>query len=468
MSAIGAASRPGLCPGVRLAHDPVRDQLALLYPEGVLLLNETAGEVLRRCTGGTVAAIAEDLGDLYAGVSVDDVVALLDELVDRRVVTVDGSGRPARPPRPGGERPETPRHPVPTGLLAELTYRCPLKCAYCSNPIELAAYADELPTGDWLRVLDEARRLGVLQVHLSGGEPLLRRDLSELVAHANRLGMYTNLVTSGIPLTEAALSALATAGIDHLQLSIQDSDPVAADAVAGLPAHARKRAAAAMVRRHGIPLTVNAVLHAGNIDRLRDIAALGVELGADRLELAHTQFYGWGWRNRASLLPSPEQVERARQDVAAVRDRYGDRVEIVHVAPDYHGDRPKPCMHGWGMRQLVVAPNGDVLPCLAAGQIPDLGTENVRDRALGDIWYASPAFNRFRGTDWMPDPCRGCALREVDFGGCRCQAYQLTGDAARTDPACGLSPDHGLLAAVVSDAARGDTGPPVPRRVRSV
>jgi pyrroloquinoline quinone biosynthesis protein E len=209
-----------------------------------------------------------------------------------------------------------------------------------------------------------------------------------------------------------------------------------------------------MVDRYAIPLTVNVVLHAGNIGRLPDIAALGVELGAGRLELAHTQFYGWGWRNRAALLPTRQQVARAQQDVAAVRDRFGDQVEIVYVPPDYHSDRPKPCMHGWGLRQLAIAPNGDVLPCLAAGQIPDLGVENVRGGSLADIWYSSPAFNRFRGTRWMPEPCRGCALRDVDFGGCRCQAYQITGDAAQTDPACGLSPHHHLLTDLVSGRDR--------------
>jgi pyrroloquinoline quinone biosynthesis protein E len=447
-------SRPGLRAGVRLIYDQVRGQLALLYPEGVLLLNETAGAVLARCSGRTVAAIATDLDRAYDGVTLDDVVELVAELVVRRVLTVDGTGRPACPPR--SERQDGPpaRQPVPTGLLAELTYRCPLKCTYCSNPVELAPYRDELSTDEWLRALDEARRLGVLQVHLSGGEPLLRRDLSRLVGHAHRLGMYTNLITSGIPLRDETLTALAESGLDHLQLSIQDADPSAADAVAGMPAHRRKLAAAALVRRHGIPLTVNVVLHAGNIGRLPQIAALGVELGAGRLELAHTQFYGWGWRNRAALLPTTQQMARAQHAVAAVRDRFGDQVEIVYVPADYHGDRPKPCMHGWGMRQLVVAPNGDVLPCLAAGQIPDLGVENVRERSLADIWYSSPAFNRFRGTQWMPEPCRGCALRDVDFGGCRCQAYQITGDAAQTDPACGLSPHHHLLTDFVSGLER--------------
>lgn len=465
MSTITAASRPGLRPGVRLVRDDVRGQLALLYPEGVLLLNESAAEVVLRCTGGTVADIAEDLATEYDDVAVDEIVALVADLAARRLVVGDGTGRPV-PPAVVPASTAEPRSPVPLGLLAELTYRCPLHCTYCSNPLELAAYRDELSTEDWLAALDAAARLGVLQVHFSGGEPLLRPDLAVLVAHANRLGLYTNLVTSGIPLAEKTLAALVDAGLDHLQLSIQDADAVAADAVAGLRAHDRKLVTARVIRRYGLPLTVNVVLHAGNLGRLPEIAALGVALGADRVELAHTQFYGWGWRNRAALLPSREQMEQATRDILAVRERYGDTVELVYVAADYHGDRPKPCMYGWGNRQLVIAPNGDVLPCLAAAQLPDLGVENVRTAALGDIWYSSPSFNRFRGTDWMPEPCRSCALREVDFGGCRCQAYQILGDAAQTDPACGLSPRHGLMAEVVSGAERATERLAMPRRAR--
>ncbi|MEJ3744914.1 pyrroloquinoline quinone biosynthesis protein PqqE [Actinomycetes bacterium KLBMP 9797] len=486
MTAVDAGSRPGLRRGVRLTHDPVRGQHALLYPEGVLLLNETAGAVVSHCGGDTVTAIAAELRRTYDNVAVDDVLELVRDLVDRRILTVDPTESMLKASRTSLERhegrldhevvPGPPRQPVPTGLLAELTYRCPLRCTYCSNPVQLSAYRDELPTAAWLRVLTEARDLGVLQVHLSGGEPLLRPDLTDLVAHARRLGLYTNLVTSGVPLTGSRLAALAEAGLDHVQLSIQDADPGAADAVAGIAAHDRKRTAAALVRRHGIPLTVNAVLHRGNIGRLPEIAAFGVRLGADRLELAHTQFYGWGWQNRAALLPTREQVARAQLDAAAVRDRYGDDVEIIYVAADYYGGRPKPCMSGWGARQLVVAPNGAVLPCPAAGQIRDLGVHSVRFDSLADIWYAGAAFNRFRGTRWMPEPCRSCALREVDFGGCRCQAYQLTGDAAQTDPACALSPHHHLLTGLVAAAqitdAEADTGaaadPPVaaPRRWR--
>ncbi|OLB74279.1 MAG: pyrroloquinoline quinone biosynthesis protein PqqE [Actinobacteria bacterium 13_2_20CM_2_71_6] len=354
-----------------------------------------------------------------------------------------------------------PRSPVPLGMLAEITYRCPLHCTYCSNPLNLAEYKDELSTDDWLRVLEEARALGVLQVHFSGGEPMLRRDLSTLVSRAHALGMYSNLVTSGIPMKEADVAALAAAGLDHFQLSIQDSLPSSADAIAGLRGHERKLAVAGWVRANGLPLTVNVVLHRSNVDRLLPIAELAVSLGAERLELAHTQFYGWALKNRAALMPTREQVDSATQEAAIAKQRYGDTVEIVHVIADYHDSTPKPCMYGWGSRQFVVAPTGDVLPCLSAAQLPDLGIVNVKEAGLREIWYESKAFNRFRGTDWMPEPCRSCALKEIDFGGCRCQAYQLLGDAAATDPVCELSPHHDVVPQLT--AATGGT--PVPRRM---
>jgi PqqA peptide cyclase len=454
-------SRPGLRRGVKLADDPVRGRMALLYPEGVLLLNETAAAVLGHCDGRrTVPEVAAALAEEYEGVSPEDVLELLADLDARRLLVADGTGRPAqafRPDIPAGAL----RNPVPLGMLAELTYRCPLHCAYCSNPVNLASYKDELSTVDWLRVLEEARALGVLQVHFSGGEPLLRRDLSTLVSRANSLGMYTNLVTSGIPVKEDDLAALAAAGLDHFQLSIQDSEQSSADAIAGLRAHERKKAVAALVRRYGLPMTVNVVLHRSNVDRLLPIAELAVSLGAERLELAHTQFYGWALTNRAALMPSREQVDRASADARTAQERWGDRVEIVHVIADYHDNTPKPCMYGWGMRQFVVAPNGEMLPCLSAAQLPDLGIVNVRAAPLREIWYGSRAFNRFRGTDWMPEPCQSCALREVDFGGCRCQAFQLLGDAALTDPVCTLSPHHD----VVPQLASASGGTATPRRM---
>ncbi|WP_116214522.1 pyrroloquinoline quinone biosynthesis protein PqqE [Streptomyces olivoreticuli] len=340
----------------------------------------------------------------------------------------------------------------PLGLLAELTYRCPLRCAYCSNPVELDAYAEELTLSQWRRVLAEARELGVLQVHLSGGEPLVRRDLAGIVAHAHGLGLYTGLITGGQALTAARLSALTAAGLDHVQISVQSSDAPEADALAGRPAHRRKLAAATLVKDAGLPLTLNAVLHRANIGQAGALVELAVRLRADRLELANAQYYGWALLNRRALLPTREQLTAAESVIRAARERHAGRLEIVYVVSDLHDGVPKPCMHGWGSRQLTVAPNGDVLPCAAAGRIPGLVVPTVRRAGLADIWFRSEAFNLFRGTDWMREPCRSCPRKEIDHGGCRCQAFQLTGDAAATDPACALSPHHALVQGIVRDA----------------
>jgi len=339
----------------------------------------------------------------------------------------------------------------PFGLLAELTYRCPLACAYCSNPLNMAEYTDELTTAEWRRVLAEAADLGVLQCHLSGGEPLLRRDLVEIVASAHDLGLYTNLVTSALGLSRPKAEQLRAAGLDHVQVSIQADEPAVSDRIAGTPSFHRKVEAMGVVRELGWPLTVNVVLHRQNIDRVADVLALAEEVGADRVELANTQYYGWAWRNRDALLPSRAQLEAAEVVVRAARERLRDRMDVIYVIPDYYSRYPKPCMGGWAARQLTVTPNGDVLPCPAAQSLP-LPRANVRADPLEWIWTASPVMTAFRGTDWMPDPCRSCDRREVDFGGCRCQAFQLTGDAARTDPVCHLSPDHALVADAVAAA----------------
>lgn len=351
----------------------------------------------------------------------------------------------------------------PLGMLAELTYRCPLHCAYCSNPVELHAYAEELTLPDWRRVLTEARELGVLQVHLSGGEPLVRRDLAAIVAHAHGLGLYIGLITGGQALTEPRLAALVAAGLDHVQISVQSSDAAEADALAGRPAHRRKLTAAALVKEAGLPLTLNAVLHRATMGRAGELIELAVRLGADRLELANAQYYGWALLNRRALLPTREQLRAAESVVRAARERLAGRLEIVYVVSDLHDGVPKPCMHGWGRRQLTVAPNGDVLPCSAAARIPGLAVPNAGRAGLADIWFRSQAFNLFRGTDWMREPCRGCPRKEMDHGGCRCQAFQLTGDAAATDPACRLSPHHGLVRDIVRDAT-GIPGAALPRR----
>ena len=354
----------------------------------------------------------------------------------------------------------------PFGLLAELTYGCPLHCPYCSNPLDLAAHRDELTTAEWLRVLAEARELGVLQLHLSGGEPLLRRDLVEIVRGASGLGLYTNLITSALGLTPRRAGELRAAGLDHVQISVQADEAALSDRIAGTPSFDRKLAAARLVKQVGWPLTLNVVLHRQNLNRVDRILDLAEELGADRVELANTQYYGWALRNRAGLLPTRAQVERAEAVARAARARLAGRMEIVYVLPDHHSPYPKPCMGGWGRRQLTVVPNGDVLPCPTAHDLP-LPRASVREHPLAWIWVESPLFQRFRGTDWMSDPCRSCPRREVDFGGCRCQAFALTGDAARTDPVCHLSPDHGIVAAAVR-AADEVTGPQddllVPRR----
>ena len=344
--------------------------------------------------------------------------------------------------------------PAPLGLLAELTHRCPLSCPYCSNPLELDRRSDELDTATWQRVFEEAAALGVLQLHLSGGEPAARADIVALAGHAARAGLYTNLITSGVGLNHPRLEALAAAGLDHVQLSIQGVEAEAADKVAGLAgAHARKRDIARDVVELGLPLTLNAVVHRGNIGQVEPLVRQALEWGARRVEIAHAQYYGWALRNRAALMPGADEIIRARATVERLREETRGRIVIDYVAPDHFGARPKPCMSGWGRQSLNVTPRGRVLPCHAAESIPGLAFWNVREHALADIWERSPAFEAFRGTAWMPEPCRSCERREIDFGGCRCQAFLLTGDARNADPVCALSPFHHLIREI-ADGAR--------------
>jgi pyrroloquinoline quinone biosynthesis protein E len=346
---------------------------------------------------------------------------------------------------------------APLGLLAELTHRCPLGCPYCSNPLALDARAGELEAAIWARVFREAAALGVLQVHLSGGEPAARRDLVEIMAAAHSAGLYTNLITSAVGLTAQTLDRLAEAGLDHVQISIQDSEQANADRIAGYDgAFGRKRALAAAVVQLKIMLTVNVVVHRANIDRIEDMVALALALGASRVEIAHVQYYGWALRNRAALMPSAEQVARAATVVEDLRRRHRGEIVIDAVVPDYYARLPKPCVGGWGRRSLNVTPAGRVLPCHAAESIPGLDFWSVREHSLADIWKDSPAFNAFRGTAWMQEPCRSCARRDIDFGGCRCQAFALTGDARATDPVCHLAPNHD---GVVALAAAQDNVP---------
>ena len=344
----------------------------------------------------------------------------------------------------------------PLGLLAELTHRCPLACPYCSNPLDLERRSAELDTATWLRVFDEAAALGVLQLHLSGGEPASRPDLVALVGGAAKAGLYTNLITSGIGLDRARLDGLAAAGLDHVQLSVQHVREDEADRIAGYRgAHAKKRAFAREVAAAGLPLTINAVIHRANIDAVEALVAEAVTLGARRIEVAHAQYYGWGLKNRAALMPTAAQAAAARASVERLREELRGAIVIDYVAADHFGRFPKPCMSGWGRRSLNVNPAGRVLPCHAAETIPGLSFWNVQDRPLKEIWEQSPAFNAFRGTDWMREPCASCARKEIDFGGCRCQALALTGDAANTDPVCVYSPARARIAAAVEEAQGG-------------
>nr|BBH95122.1 coenzyme PQQ synthesis protein E [Thermogemmatispora argillosa] len=342
----------------------------------------------------------------------------------------------------------------PFGLLAELTYRCPLHCPYCSNPVQLSQEQreNELTTAEWQRVIREAASLGVLHLLFSGGEPLLRRDLPTLVATARSVGLYTNLLTSALGLTRRRLQELQEAGLDSVQISFQADEAALANGIAGCPgAHERKLEAARLVKASGLPLSINLVLHRGNIERLPALIALAEQLGAQRLELANTQYLGWAFCNRMALLPTRAQVQQAEIIVRAAQERLRGRMEVLYVLPDYYAERPKPCLYGWGRRYLSVTPDGAVLPCQNARMIPDLHFDNVRQRSLAEIWERSEAFERFRGSHWMPEPCRSCPLREQDFGGCRCQAFLLTGNAANTDPACSLSPYHSRLLSIIAE-----------------
>jgi PqqA peptide cyclase len=351
--------------------------------------------------------------------------------------------------------------PRPYALLAEITYRCPLHCPYCSNPVAVPPSetsrspecgGEELTTGEWKRIIREAAELGVLQIGFSGGEPLARSDVGELIEAARQAKLYTNLITSGIGLNDDRLRSLRDAGLDSIQLSLQSDASSLADEIAGTRAHQLKLEVAAGIRAAGIPLSLNFVIHRRNIDRLSQIIELTETLGAQRVELANVQFYGWAFRNRAALLPTREQVDRARGIASAAKARLAGKIDVFYVLPDYYEKRPKPCLNGWGQRYLTVNPIGDVLPCpTASSAIPDLRFENVRTHDLNWIWHESESFNRFRGTQWMSEPCRSCPQNVIDFGGCRCQAALLTGDAANTDPICEFSSNRARVDAVLRD-----------------
>lgn len=337
----------------------------------------------------------------------------------------------------------------PTTLLAELTHRCPLHCPYCSNPIDLARSQSELSTNDWNRVFTQARELGALQLGLSGGEPLIRRDLEELVAHAHTVGFYQTLVTSAVGLTRERAVRLKDAGLEHVQISFQDSEREIAEKIAGTRSWDAKHQAAEWIKELDFAFSVNVVLHRANLDHLTEIIDMAGALGADRIELANTQYYGWAVLNRESLMPTRDQIVRSEAIVDRAVEKYRGTMQIIYVLPDYYSEFPKPCQGGWGNFYLVVAPDGRVMPCHAASQITTLHFDNVREHSVREIWEESSAFKAFRGDDWMQAPCRSCPRKHVDFGGCRCQAFALTGDATRADPVCTLTSDRAIIDAML-------------------
>ncbi len=347
---------------------------------------------------------------------------------------------------------EQDRRPKPLWLLAELTYKCPLQCPYCSNPVDFVNYKDELDTEDWLRVFREARAMGATQLGLSGGEPLVRRDLEVLISEARKLGFYTNLITSGVGMDEQRVKDFKEAGLDHIQVSFQASSEELNNFIAGTDAFEHKLEMARVVKKYGYPMVLCFVLHRENEAQVEQILELSIALEADYVELATTQYYGWAYLNRDRLMPTRAQIERAEKIAHAYQERMKGKMKIYYVVPDYYEQRPKACMNGWGSIFLTITPNGTALPCHAAGQLPGLTFPNVRKHSIEWIWHESPDFNKFRGFEWMKEPCKSCPERFKDFGGCRCQAYMLTGDATNADPVCSLSPHHDAVIEAIERA----------------
>jgi len=338
----------------------------------------------------------------------------------------------------------------PLALIAELTHRCPLHCVYCSNPLELEARNLELYTEDWTRVFREAAALGVLQADFTGGEPLSRPDILDLIRAARAAGLYVNLITSGLPLDELRLEALVQAGLDHFQLSFQGAREETANEISGTKAHAHKLCVLAWLKHHRVAVTLNFVIHRRNIDQLSEMLSLAESSSATRVEFAHVQYYGWAFANRDSLLPTREQLTQSIEFLKAAQERLSGRIKIEFVVPDYYAKYPKPCMGGWGRKLMLITPNGDALPCHAARVIPGMSFENVKSRSLREIWEASDAFQKFRGETWMQEPCKTCDRRSQDFGGCRCQAFLLAGDPAATDAVCSLAPQRPRVDAILA------------------
>jgi pyrroloquinoline quinone biosynthesis protein E len=342
--------------------------------------------------------------------------------------------------------------PTPLALIAELTHRCPLHCVYCSNPLELKSRADELSTEVWSRVFREAAEAGVLQIDFTGGEPLARPDLVDLICSARGAGLYVNLITSGLPLDEARLDEIVQAGLDHIQLSFQGATEDSANEFSGTKAYAHKLRVLEWLKSRHVALTLNFVIHRRNIDKIAEMLALGESSSAGRIEFANVQYYGWAFANREDLLPAREQLDRSIEFLKRAQERLRGKIQVEYVVPDYYAKYPKACMGGWGQKLMLVTPNGDALPCHAAQIIPGMHFDNLKDHSVREIWEKSEAFQKFRGEEWMPEPCKSCDRRARDFGGCRCQAFLLTGDATATDPVCSLAPEHSKVDAVLAAA----------------
>jgi pyrroloquinoline quinone biosynthesis protein E len=469
---VGPDSRPGFARYARLHLDQARERTVILGPERAYEVDAVGLAVLDLCDGRrSLAEIAAQLARIYSApveVIAGDVAALLQGLADKRLLRngVDAS------PTPAAARAPTAYAPFaggPAGLLAELTHRCPLQCPYCSNPLELDRANRELTADEWGETFVQAAAMGALQLHLSGGEPTARRDLDRILAHAVAAGLYTNLVTAAVLLSRDQLTRLAEIGLDHLQVSVQDVVPESADRISGYRGGlAKKRDVARWTHELGLGLTINAPIHRLNIDHLPEIIDFAVEVGAQRLEVAHIQYYAWAQKNRAALIPTREKFLESIEIVNEAKARLAGVLNFDFVAHDHYARLPKACMGGWGRSIIMVTPSGQVLPCHAAQTLPGLVFDNVRERALADIWRHGSAFETFRGTGWMKEPCRSCERREIDYGGCRCQAFAVAGDAAATDPACHLSPNHARFTAT-AEAESEQTAPPlVYRRMAGV
>jgi pyrroloquinoline quinone biosynthesis protein E len=461
-------SKPAFARYSRLHEDVVRGRTVILAPERAYELDPIGLAVLRLLDGSSsVAEIAARLAREYSApieVVQNDVTKLLQGLADKRLLR-EGVDAFQAPPLSKTARSYARYDGGPAGLLAELTHRCPLQCPYCSNPLDMERANTELSAAEWGETFRQAASIGALQLHLSGGEPTIRRDLEEILAYAVEAGLYTNLVTSAVLLTRERLQRLAEIGLDHVQVSIQDVDPESADRISAYEGGVeKKRAVARWTRELGMGLTINAPMHRQNLDRLPQVIDFAVEVGAQRLEVAHIQYYAWAQVNRAALIPTKEKFLETVGIVDEAKKRLQGVLNFDFVIHDHYASRPKACTGGWGRSIIAVTPSGKALPCHAAQTLPGLKFDNVRERPLADIWRNGEAFNAYRGVSWMKEPCQSCDRREIDYGGCRCQAFAMTGDATATDPACGLSPAHEAFAAIAERESRQPAPPFVYRR----